>query len=67
VRCGNALVCWPTKLSLVPDLGDQVLNALDPPHPQTAQGVLDKAGGLEDLPPSHLSIARVPWLSEGLD
>ncbi|HEX7034213.1 MAG TPA: FAD-dependent oxidoreductase [Pseudomonadales bacterium] len=28
---GNCLVCWPTKLSLVPDLGDRVLALLPPP------------------------------------
>lgn len=27
----GALVCWPTKLTLAPDLGDRVLAALDPP------------------------------------
>jgi glycerol-3-phosphate dehydrogenase len=27
-RCGNVLVCWPTKLALAPDLGDRVLAAL---------------------------------------
>lgn len=30
--CGNCIVCWPTKLSLVPDLGDRVVELLDPPR-----------------------------------
>ena len=57
VRCGNALLTWPTKLSLVPDLGDQVRNAIDPPpsHTRTA------------LPRSNTAptVARAPWLSAG--
>jgi len=67
VRCGNALLCWPTKLSLVPDLGDQVLNALDPPHPLNAQGAADIAGMQTGLAPSQLGIAHAPWLEEGLE
>jgi len=30
-RVGQVLVCWPTKLSLAPDLGDRVLAQLPPP------------------------------------
>ncbi|MCZ6709462.1 MAG: FAD-dependent oxidoreductase [Gammaproteobacteria bacterium] len=28
---GNTLICWPTKLSLAPDLADKVLGLLKPP------------------------------------
>ena len=47
---GNALVCWPTKLALAPDLSDQALAELDrqaitPELPQPAS----------DLPPPDLA------------
>ncbi len=48
----GALVCWPTKLCLAPDLGDRVLAALDPP---------DAAGRSTDLPLPHASLGRLPW------
>jgi glycerol-3-phosphate dehydrogenase len=35
-RTGDAVVCWPTKLSLTPDLGDRVLDLLHPPEPGAA-------------------------------
>lgn len=57
VRCGNALLCWPTKLSLVPDLGDQVLNAIDPPANFNA-AVSATASTAFASP----EIARAPWL-----
>jgi glycerol-3-phosphate dehydrogenase len=34
---GPALICWPTKLSLVPDLADRVLAALPPPRRAAAR------------------------------
>ncbi len=51
-RC---LVCWPTKLTLVPDLGDRVLELLDEP---SAEGVATLPLPLA-LPPA--SIAAEPW------
>lgn len=30
-RCGDSIVCWPTKLSLAPDLGDRVLALMPEP------------------------------------
>ena len=61
VRCGNALLCWPTKLSLVPDLGDQVLNAIDSPaadHLPTAS--LGDTPGPDSKRPE---VATAPWLT----
>jgi glycine/D-amino acid oxidase-like deaminating enzyme len=48
---GSCIVAWPTKLSLVPDLGDKVL-ALMPPATGARQPHLG-------LPPAQ--IGRVPW------
>jgi glycine/D-amino acid oxidase-like deaminating enzyme len=50
---GSCVVCWPTKLSLVPDLGDKVLGLLDPPsapHP-----------GSPDLGLPTARVGRSPW------
>lgn len=49
---GSAVVAWPTKLSLVPDLGDRVLGLLPPP-------------GAPDPPHLDLPVAtvgRAPWI-----
>ena len=48
---GNCIVCWPNKLTLVPDLGDRVLALLEPPM---------------HLPPKILDLpsppmGRFPW------
>ncbi|NIP13808.1 MAG: FAD-dependent oxidoreductase [Pseudomonadales bacterium] len=50
---GSCVVCWPTKLSLVPNLGDKVLPLLSPPTNTPA-----------DVPNLRLPPARVgrsPW------
>ena len=48
---GPCIVCWPTKLTLAPDLGDRVLNLLPPPeHPSP---------GPLNLPAA--SLGRAPW------
>ncbi len=48
---GDCLVCWPTKLTLVPDLADRVLSLLPPPqYPSPG--------------PLHLpaaTVGRAPW------
>ncbi|MEZ5553600.1 MAG: FAD-dependent oxidoreductase [Pseudomonadales bacterium] len=54
---GASIVCWPTKLSLAPDLGERVLSLLDPPAAPA-------------LPPTelHLPAARLgqpPWCPSG--
>ncbi len=49
---GAAVVAWPTKLSLMPDLGDRVL-ALLPPATQPPPPRLD-------LPPA--AVGRPPWM-----
>ena len=52
-QINDCLVCWPTKLSLAPDLGDRVLAMLPAPASDT-----DDATGL-DLP--HATIGAAPW------
>ncbi len=52
-QINDCLVCWPTKLSLAPDLGDRVLAMLPAPGSDT-----DDATGL-DL--SHATIGAAPW------
>ena len=48
---GNCIVCWPTKLSLVPDLGDRVVELLEPPrHAALANFGLPSA-----------QVAQFPW------
>lgn len=58
IRCGNALLCWPTKLSLVPDLGDQVLNAIDPLQDTSLQ----PDNSTLHIPGERPEIATPPWL-----
>ena len=49
---GAALVTWPTKLSLTPDLGDKVLGLLPPPaHPTPVR-----------LPLPLAEIGQPPWV-----
>ena len=48
----NVLVCWPTKLALVPDLGDKVLTQLPAPSGSRSDGVGDNAAP---------SVAAAPW------
>ncbi len=60
-RSGNALVCWPTKLSLVPDLADRLLAQMPAPG--------DVAGHDMTLTPDRersaagrtVGIAQAPW------
>ena len=48
---GPCIVCWPTKLTLAPDLGDQVLRLMPPPqHP---------APPILNLPPA--TVGTRPW------
>jgi glycine/D-amino acid oxidase-like deaminating enzyme len=53
VEIDDCLVCWPTKLSLAPDLGDRVLAILPDPCSDT-----DDPTGL-DLP--HATVGIAPW------
>jgi hypothetical protein len=48
---GHCIVAWPTKLSLVPDLGDRVLALLPPPASDAAPEL--------GLPAAE--IGRAPW------
>ena len=53
---GKCLICWPTKLSLAPDLADQVARALaaDPtPAPASDQAL--------ELPLPSAEPGKVPW------
>jgi glycine/D-amino acid oxidase-like deaminating enzyme len=54
---GPCVVGWPTKLSLVPDLGDRVLALLPPPAGLTAPVL--------DLPPAI--VGEAPWLTEAAE
>ncbi|HEY5645099.1 MAG TPA: FAD-dependent oxidoreductase [Pseudomonadales bacterium] len=49
----DVVVCWPTKLSLAPDLGDKVLGTLGP-----ARSAVVPAPPI-DLPPA--AVAPLPW------
>lgn len=48
---GAAVVAWPTKLSLMPDLGDKVLALLPPPT----------AGPPPPLDLPHAEVGQAPW------
>jgi hypothetical protein len=51
---GNTLICWPTKLSLAPDLTDRVLGLLEPPA--------ERAHGAHvDLLLPAPSMGQAPW------
>jgi len=58
VRCSNAMLCWPTKLSLVPDLGDQVLNSIEPPYESPHVSGSSRL----DSNTNTLGVAQPPWL-----
>lgn len=51
---GPAVVAWPTKLTLAPDLGDRVLGLLPPPEGARPP--------LLELPTAE--VGRAPWLTE---
>lgn len=64
VRCGNALLCWPTKLSLVPDLGDQVLNAIDPAvDPSASDSSAEQRDSSVEPGAERPIVATAPWLA----
>lgn len=48
---GSCIVCWPTKLTLVPDLADRVLKLLPPPEHASPEPL--------GLPAA--SLGRAPW------
>jgi len=54
VGCANALLCWPTKLALVPDLGELAVEQLD------LNGSATHTAQPRLLPTP--TIADVPWL-----
>lgn len=53
MAAGACIVCWPTKLTLVPDLADRVLGLMPPPKHPTP--------GRLDLPAADLG--QPPWES----
>ena len=55
-RCESLLVCWPTKLTLCPDLGDTVLKQVAKTLTPAGQ---DAAPLLQSLPAAAL--ASAPW------
>lgn len=58
-RHGRLLVAWPTKLSLVPDLGQQLMALLDPSDSNTADPAQVAAAAVLPLPTATL--ATEPW------
>lgn len=57
-ECGNVLVCWPTKLTLSPNLGDTVRALL--PSALTPDGQSDDSHHLSSLLPKA-ALADSPW------
>ncbi len=55
-RCGRVVVAWPTKLSLVPDLADQLLAELDPCSVEPA------TDGTSNISLPQAALAQEPWL-----
>jgi len=51
----DVLVCWPTKLTLAPDLGDRVLARLDPPR--------FDPGAVRDIDLPRAALGTQPWVS----
>jgi len=47
----GCLICWPTKLSLAPDLGDRLLAEIAPPEPGLADFSVDLPLAEVGLPP----------------
>lgn len=58
--CGPLLVCWPTKLSLCPNLGDSVLDVLDAQSLIGHDDSLPMLKALNELLPTP-EIATSPW------
>ena len=56
-ECGKVMVCWPTKLTLSPDLGDRVSQLLSPLPPASGN---DAALALAALLPLA-TLASAPW------
>ncbi|MEM1441563.1 MAG: FAD-dependent oxidoreductase [Verrucomicrobiota bacterium] len=50
-KCGNALIAWPTKLALAPNLADQVLSEVSAPA----------AGGAIELDLVRAGVGIPPW------
>lgn len=57
-ECGNVLVCWPTKLTLSPNLGDTVRALL--PAQLKPEGLSDDSRQLAQLLPAAI-LADPPW------
>ena len=56
-RLGNVIVCWPTKLTLVPLLGDLVLKQLDKPAPGESPVFPGKGY------PEAITTGTPPWIN----
>jgi len=52
-RVGNALICWPTKLALAPDLGDRAMAAVTMPS--------NRSDGAALAPGAPVAVATAPW------
>ena len=57
---GPVLTCWPTKLTLTPDLGDRVMDLLETPKPERAPAIDDSAA-LHALPLPRCPIGTPAW------
>jgi len=62
-RHGRLLVAWPTKLSLVPDLGQQLMALLDPAadSPPAATATTTETITATTLPLPPATLAAEPW------
>lgn len=58
--CGNVVVCWPTKLTLCPNLGDLVLEKLEADSLLTAEDPRPMLKTLNERLPTP-AIATSPW------
>lgn len=62
-ECGNILVCWPTKLTLSPNLGDRVHTLLQDLKPLRSSEAQSATQSLAQLLPKA-TLAHAPWESQ---
>lgn len=60
-RVTNVLVCWPTKLTLAPDLGDRAIAWLESVGTRATTNTAAAAGNATAASPAPVPIAPTPW------